>query len=101
MAKLSKVVANQKRMEMVARYRDRRLALKRASRDPKLSDEERAKARAGLEALPRNANPIRIRNRCAVTGRSRAYLRKFHLSRIAFRERALRGEIPGVTKASW
>ena len=79
----------------------KRLELKKALKDPSVSQEEKSMARIKLEKMPRDANPNRIRNRCVVTGRPRAYYRKFGLSRITFREMALKGEIPGITKASW
>jgi len=101
MARLSKVVANEKKAKLVAKYRERRLELRKKSKDLTVSDEERAEARYKLSKLPRNSAEVRYRNRCGVTGRSRAYYRKFRLSRIAFRELALSGMIPGVTKSSW
>lgn len=89
MAKKSSVAKEKKRQQLVAKYADERRRL-RAARDWE-----------GLSKLPKNSNPTRLRNRCKVTGRSRGYMRRFGLSRIAFREMALRGEIPGVTKSSW
>ena len=100
MAKKSMVVKNIRRRKISARYRDRRLELKAILKSSSATNEEKSVARIKLEKLPRDANPNRIRNRCVVTGRPRAY-RKFGLSRITFREMALKGEIPGVTKASW
>lgn len=97
----SKVAQNEKRKAMVARYAERRAELKRRAIDPALSPDDRAEARQALQALPRNSSPVRIKNRCAMTGRPRAFLRKFEVSRLVFRERALRGDIPGVTKSSW
>ena len=89
MAKLSKIVKNEKRKETVARYADKRAQLK-AKHDYK-----------GLAKLPRNASPTRVRNRDSIDGRPHAYLRKFGLARLHFRELASQGKIPGVKKASW
>ncbi|MEQ9104182.1 MAG: 30S ribosomal protein S14 [Rhodothermales bacterium] len=89
MAKKSWIAREKKRERMVAQYADRRKALKKAL------DSE------GLQKLPRDASPVRMRNRCKLTGRSRGYIRRFGLSRIAFREMALAGLIPGVRKSSW
>ncbi len=86
---------------MVAKYAERRRALKEVLEDTKSSDEQKDDARARLAALPRDSNPNRIRNRCLLSGRPRANYRKFGVSRIVFRELALLGEIPGVRKASW
>ncbi len=101
MAKKSMIVKNEQRKAIVAKYAVRRLALKAAIRDPKTPEVDRQLAVTALGNLPRNANPNRVRNRCALTGRARGYYRKFGLSRIAVREMALSGELPGVTKASW
>ena len=101
MAKKSMVVKNIRRRKIVDRYRERRLELKKILKSIKSTNDEKKLARISLEKLPRDANPNRIRNRCVVTGRPRAYYRKFGLSRITFREMALKGEIPGITKASW
>lgn len=89
MAKQSKIAREQKLQRLAEQYADERRRL-RAAGDW-----------VGLSYLPRNSNPIRQRNRCAITGRARGYLRRFGLSRITFREMALKGEIPGVTKSSW
>jgi small subunit ribosomal protein S14 len=89
MAKASQLARAQKKIKLVAKYAVKRAALKAAG------DSD------GLQKLPRNSSPVRIKNRCAITGRSRAYLRAFGLSRIAFRELAREGKIPGVKKASW
>jgi small subunit ribosomal protein S14 len=89
MAKTSWIAREKKRRRMVAKYAERRRKLKEAG------DYE------GLQKLPRNASPVRLNNRCALTGRSRGYLRKFGVSRIVFREMALAGKIPGIKKASW
>ncbi len=86
---------------MVERYAAKRAALKATLADPQTSDEDFYVAQRKLSKLPRNSSAIRIRNRCSATGRPRAYLRKFGVSRITFRELALNGQIPGVTKSSW
>jgi small subunit ribosomal protein S14 len=101
MAKTSKIVKNEERKQLVARYAERRAALKETIRNPATSDEDRQAAYAKLRSLPRDSSKTRIRNRCAMTGRPRAYLRQFGLSRVTFREMALQGLIPGVRKASW
>lgn len=101
MAKKSKIARNEQRKVIAERYRERRAALKAALRNPATPAKEREAAFNALCALPRDSSPTRIRNRCALTGRPRAYYREFGLSRIALREMALRGEIPGVVKSSW
>ncbi len=101
MAKTSKKVKNEQRAELVKRYAAKRKALRDKIRNPKTSDEARAKAYAQLRDLPRNSASIRLRNRCAMTGRSRGFVRAFGLSRMAMREMALSGLLPGVRKASW
>ena len=101
MAKKSMIVKNIRRKQITERYRERRMELKRILKDVKVSEDEKQIARIKLERMPRDSNPIRIRNRCVVTGRPRSYYRKFGLSRITFREMALKGQIPGITKASW
>ncbi len=89
MAKTSQIARNAKKIKLVARFAEKRAALKLAG------DSE------GLQKLPRNSSPSRVKNRCAVSGRSRGYLRDFGLSRIQFRELAREGKIPGVKKSSW
>lgn len=89
MAKVSQIARNAKKVKLVAQYAEKRAALKAAG------DWE------GLQALPKNSSPVRIKNRCAITGRGRGYMRTFGLSRIQFREMAREGKIPGVKKASW
>lgn len=89
MAKKCQIARERKRKAMIEKYAKEREAMKRAG------------DYVGLSKLPRNASPTRLRNRCIVTGRSRSYMRRFGLSRITFRELALKGEIPGVTKSSW
>ncbi|MBT3219793.1 MAG: 30S ribosomal protein S14 [Proteobacteria bacterium] len=101
MAKRSVVVRQQKREKLVRRYAAKRAELKRRAKDMKLSPEERMEAREDLAKLPRNSSAVRLRNRCMLTGRPRGVYRKFMLSRIAFRELALLGQLPGVHKASW
>jgi small subunit ribosomal protein S14 len=90
-----------KRERLVRKFAARRAELKSKSRDLKLSPEERQSAREALSALPRNSSPVRLRTRCVVSGRPRAVYKEFMLSRIAFRAMALRGELPGIHKASW
>jgi len=90
-----------KRRETVKKFAAKRAELLAAISNIKLSDEERAVARLKLQALPRNSSPVRLRNRCALTGRPRGTFRKFGLGRIKLREFAMRGEIPGIVKASW
>ena len=101
MAKTSKIARNKQREAVVERYAERRRDLKRASVDPHLSAQERAEAMKALHALPRDASPTRVRRRGSSDGRPRGNLRTFGLSRVKFREAAHRGELPGVTKASW
>ncbi|MEM1182879.1 MAG: 30S ribosomal protein S14 [Acidobacteriota bacterium] len=101
MASKSAVAKNNRRKELVARYKERRLELKAIIKNPATDPETREEAIAMLTKLPRNSCPTRVRNRCAVTGRPRGYYRKFGLSRIALRDLALRGDLPGVIKASW
>ena len=100
MAKRSKIVANERRRKIVARYAERRAALKRAQRMARTPEEQRAAARA-VATLPRDASPVRVRNRDQVDGRPRGYLRKAGLSRIRLRAAAHRGELPGIAKSSW
>ncbi|HLS51406.1 MAG TPA: 30S ribosomal protein S14 [Burkholderiaceae bacterium] len=101
MAKLSIMNRNIKRAKLVAKYAPKREELKAIINDQSKSDEERYLARLELQRLPRNANPTRLRNRCAVTGRGRGVYRQFGLTRHKLREMALRGEVPGMTKSSW
>jgi small subunit ribosomal protein S14 len=101
MATTAKIAANDRRRKLEKLYRQRRQELKRQTKDLKLSQELRQFAVFELAALPRDASPTRLRNRCILTGRPRGYYRKFGLSRIALRDLALRGELPGVVKASW
>ena len=101
MAKKSKIARNNQRAEIVAKYRERREELVGTISSVSASEEEKAAARKKLQALPRDASPTRLRNRGFSDGRPRGYLRKFGLSRVKFREAALSGELPGVTKSSW
>jgi len=101
MAKKSKVVKNNQRKELVERYADRRANLISIIKDPKTSYVDKRIAYNKIEKMPRDANPIRVRNRCNLTGRPRGVYRRFGLSRITLREMANNGLIPGVTKASW
>ena len=101
MAKTSAIERNKKRTRLVKKYAGRRDKLKEAARDSSLPPEERFGARLKLAQLPRNSTPVRIRNRCELTGRPRGYYRKFKLSRIALRELASTGQIPGMIKSSW
>lgn len=101
MAKLSKIVANERRKVVVERYAGRRHELRRASRDESLTLEERVAAGRALAKLPRDSAAVRVRNRDQVDGRPRGYLRRAGLSRIRFRQAAHDGHLPGVTKSSW
>jgi len=101
MAKLALINRETKRRKTVAKFAARRAELVEIINDSKRSDEERAEARARMQQLPRDASPVRLRNRCKLTGRPRGVFRKFGLGRNKLREIAMRGEIPGVIKASW
>jgi len=101
MAKLSLINREDKRRKMAAKYAVKRAGLIAKIKDTKLSDEERMAARLALQELPRNASPVRARNRCKLTGRPRGVFRKFGLCRNKLREIAFDGEVPGMTKASW
>jgi small subunit ribosomal protein S14 len=101
MAKLALINRQYKREKMVAKFAKKRETLQSIMDNPKMSDEDRFAARLKLQALPRNSNKTRLRNRCALTGRPRGYFRKFGLGRNKLREYAMRGEIPGIVKASW
>ena len=100
-AKVSKINRNEQRKLVVAKYAAQRKELKEIIRKPGTDPAERELAFKKLRKLPRDSSPTRVRNRCVVTGRPRAYYRKFGVSRIALRELALAGDLPGVTKASW
>ena len=101
MAKKSMLMRQRHREQAVKRYAKQRAELKELVRNPKTSDEVKAEAQKKLQKLPRDANPIRLRNRCALTGRPHGYYRKFGLGRTKLRETTMRGEIPGLSKASW
>ena len=101
MAKKSSIEKNNRRAKMAKQYAGKRAKLKAMAVDNKLSPEERFGARLKLAELPRNSSPTRIRNRCDLTGRPRGYYRKLRMSRIALRDLASQGQIPGMTKSSW
>ena len=101
MAKKSAVEKNNRRRKMVEQFAAKRLALKTICMDRARDPEERFEATIKLAELPRNSSKIRVRNRCSLTGRPRAYYRKFGLSRIALRDLASQGQVPGVVKSSW
>lgn len=101
MAKLSSVNKNERRKKLVTKFAAKYAALKATADNEALDDGERLMARLKMAELPRNANPTRVRNRCATTGRPRGYYRKFGLCRIELRNLANKGMIPGVTKSSW
>lgn len=101
MAKMSLINREQKRRDTVKKYAAKRAELFATISNTSLTDEDRAAARLKLQALPRDSSPVRLRNRCALTGRPRGTFRKFGLGRIKIREFAMRGEIPGIVKASW
>jgi small subunit ribosomal protein S14 len=101
MAKTNMVEREKRRAKIVKKYATKRAQLKELIRSPKTSPEDRAAAQVKFQQMPRDASPSRQRNRCAITGRSRGVYRKFGLSRVKIREVANRGEIPGLSKASW
>ncbi|MGB0878712.1 MAG: 30S ribosomal protein S14 [Mycobacterium sp.] len=101
MAKKSKIAKNEQRRAIVARYAERRAELKEIIRRPSSTAEQRRVAQTALQRLPRDASPVRVRNRDVADGRPRGHLRKFGLSRVRVREMAHRGELPGIRKASW
>jgi small subunit ribosomal protein S14 len=101
MAKLSLINRDQKRRALVKKFAKKREALLAIINNARASEEVRFAARLKLQQLPRNANPTRLRSRCALTGRPRGFFRKFGLGRSKLREFAMRGEIPGIVKASW
>jgi small subunit ribosomal protein S14 len=101
MAKVSMVEREKKRQRLVAKYAEKRARLKEMAKDDSLPVEERFRARLKLAKLPRNSAPNRMRNRCLISGRPRAYYRKLKMSRIALRDLASHGEIPGMAKSSW
>jgi small subunit ribosomal protein S14 len=101
MAKLSMKEREKKRQETVAKYAKKRAELKAVIANVNASEEERWEAQMQLQKLPRNASPIRLRNRCGLTGRPHGFYRKFGLGRNKLREAAMRGDVPGLVKASW
>ena len=101
MAKKAMIERNKKRERLVARDAAKRVELKKILADPSTEDEAFYEAQRKLAKLPRNSSAVRLKNRCSITGRPRAYMRRFGLSRITFRELASQGKIPGVTKSSW
>ena len=101
MAKISVINRDLKRRQTVEKFAAKRAELKAIISNINLTEEERADARLKLQALPRNSSPVRLRNRCALTGRPRGVFSKFGLGRIKLREYVMRGEVPGVVKASW
>jgi small subunit ribosomal protein S14 len=101
MAKKSVIHRNIKRQRTVEKFAAKRAELKSVLSNPNTTDEEFYVAQRQLCKLPRNASPVRLHNRCSISGRPRAYIRKYGVSRITFRELAVSGRIPGVTKASW
>jgi small subunit ribosomal protein S14 len=101
MAKMCMINREKKRKRMVLKYAAKRDALRAAIKDPKTSDDDREQAVYKLQAMPRNASPSRMRNRCRITGRPHGYYRKFGLARNKLREAAMRGDIPGLHLASW
>ena len=101
MAKRSAIERNKKRRKLVAKNATRRAAMKEVARNRELAPEERFAANLKLAKLPRNSSPVRVRNRCELTGRPRGYYRKLRISRIGLRELASAGQIPGMVKSSW
>jgi small subunit ribosomal protein S14 len=101
MAKLSMIHREFKRQRVVAKFAEKRGALKKIISDISASEEDKEEAQKKLQALPRNASPCRLRNRCTITGRSHGFYRKFGLSRNMLRDAAMNGFVPGLTKASW
>lgn len=101
MAKKSMVAREERRKRLVAKYADRRARLRAILKDPQASFEAKMEAQLKLQQLPRDSCPVRVRNRCKLTGRPRGVYRKFGLGRNKLRELAMRGEMPGITKASW
>ena len=101
MAKLALINREAKRRKMVEKYKAKRAALEAIVSDESRSEDERFEARRKIQALPRNSSPVRLRNRCQLTGRPRGVFRKFGLGRSKLRDFVMRGEVPGMTKASW
>ena len=101
MAKCSMINREAKRLRMVKRYASKRAELKAAAKNMNLSEEARQDARRKLNSMPRDSSPVRLRNRCSITGRPHGFYRKFGLGRNKLREAAMRGDVPGLVKASW
>jgi small subunit ribosomal protein S14 len=101
MAKLSQVLRDQRRKKLIEKHAEKRAALRKRLNDANVSIEEKLQVQEQFAKLPRNSCPTRLNRRCAVSGRSRSYYRKFGISRIALRDLALRGQLPGVRKSSW
>ena len=101
MAKVSMIQRDRKRQRLVNRYAKRRAAARATIKDPNSTLEQRMAAQETLQKMPRDASPMRLRNRCSITGRPRGYYRRFGLGRNKLREAAMRGDIPGLTKSSW
>jgi small subunit ribosomal protein S14 len=101
MAKKSQVLRDEYRKKLIAKYAEKRATLRKILQDPELSVDEKLDAQAKFAKLPRNSCPTRLNRRCKVSGRSKGYYRKFDISRIALRELALKGQLPGVRKSSW
>ncbi len=101
MAKLSQVLRDQRRIKLIEKHAEKRAALRKRLNDPNVSIEDKIDIQGEFAKLPRNSCPTRLNRRCSLSGRSRSYYRKFGISRIAFRELALKGQLPGVRKSSW
>jgi small subunit ribosomal protein S14 len=101
MAKLSQVLRDRRREKLIEKYADKRRALRARLKDPKVSITEKLEIQEKFASLPRNSCPTRLNRRCRISGRSRSYYRKFGISRIALRDLALKGQLPGVRKSSW
>ena len=101
MAKLSQVLRDKRREKLIAKYAERRAELRQTLKDQNASMEDKLEAQNKFAKLPRNSCPTRLNRRCQISGRARGYYRKFRISRIALRELALRGQLPGVRKSSW
>jgi len=101
LAKLSQVLRDQRRIKLIEKYAEKRAELRKRLNDPNVSMEEKYEIQEAFAKLPRNSCPTRLKRRCKISGRARGYYRKFGMSRIAFREMALKGQLPGVRKSSW
>jgi len=101
MARLSSIVKNERRIKLVGKHLSLRRELRKTIKNVNLPSDERVEAMRKIQSLPRNSSAVRVRNRCQLTGRARGYLSNFKLSRITFRELALKGMIPGIKKSSW